>query len=268
MTPLCGARIEHVLGSPACLVRQCEGRPDWWHCVPNGCENPKALRRRPGGTAPDPDAVYLFGALASRLYLRVLRALPALARSWFNTLDRGEATVAKRVTASRYTPLLVAHEMQHARGASDEADPERALAVTAASAQGEITARYERGEIRLSLRVRLPAAYPLVPAAVLVTDRSGVREGHTRRWQLNAQSLLLAQNSSMLDAIAGWKRDVDRHFEGVEECPICYAIVHTATQSLPRMGCVVCHNKFHSACLYKWFHSSGHTKCPMCRNLF
>ena len=31
-----------------------------------------------------------------------------------------------------------------------------------------------------------------------------------------------------------WKQDVDKVFEGVEECPICYMIVHQATRALPR----------------------------------
>jgi hypothetical protein len=41
--------------------------------------------------------------------------------------------------------------------------------------------------------------------------------------------------------------------QGVEECPICYMIVHASTGHLPKQECQTCHNKFHAACLYKWF---------------
>lgn len=43
------------------------------------------------------------------------------------------------------------------------------------------------------------------------------------------------QNGSILDAINIWKRNIDKLFEGVEECPICYLAVHQTTKQLPKM---------------------------------
>ena len=57
-------------------------------------------------------------------------------------------------------------------------------------------------------------------------------------------------------------------FEGVEECPICYMIVHPATGHLPKQECKTCHNKFHSACLYKWFSQAQKSNCPLCQTSF
>ena len=48
------------------------------------------------------------------------------------------------------------------------------------------------------------------------------------------------QNGSVLDAVKLWKRNVDKTFEGVEECTICYAVVHGSNYQLPKMvrtGC-------------------------------
>ena len=68
--------------------------------------------------------------------------------------------------------------------------------------------------------------------------------------------MLLSQNGQISDALLRWKDNVDKVFEGVEECPICYMIVHASTGHLPKQECKTCHNKFHSACLYKWFTQS------------
>ena len=80
--------------------------------------------------------------------------------------------------------------------------------------------------------------------------------------------MLLAQNGTISDALLQWKNDVDKVFEGVEECPICYMIVHQATRALPRLECKTCKNKFHAACLYKWFNSSQKSNCPLCQSPF
>ena len=78
--------------------------------------------------------------------------------------------------------------------------------------------------------------------------------------------MLLAQNGSISDALLLWKSNVDQVFAGVEECPICYMIVHQSTGHLPKLVCPTCSHKFHSACLYKWFHSSQKSSCPLCQS--
>ena len=72
----------------------------------------------------------------------------------------------------------------------------------------------------------------------------------------------------MADALLLWKQNVDREFEGLEACPICYSILHPTDRSLPRVECSTCRNKFHSRCLYKWFQQSHKSECPLCRSAF
>ena len=76
------------------------------------------------------------------------------------------------------------------------------------------------------------------------------------------------QNGSVVDGLALWKRNVDKCFEGLDDCMICFSVVHAATYALPRLQCKTCHKRFHSACLYKWFSTSHNSACPLCRNLF
>ena len=57
------------------------------------------------------------------------------------------------------------------------------------------------------------------------------------------------QNGSMLDGLALWKRNVDKKFAGVEECMVCFSVIHPSNYHLPKLQCKVCKKKFHSACL-------------------
>ena len=41
------------------------------------------------------------------------------------------------------------------------------------------------------------------------------------------------QNGSVLDALKTWKQNVDKKFEGMEECTVCFSIVHGSNYQLP-----------------------------------
>ncbi|KAK4595116.1 hypothetical protein RGQ29_018753 [Quercus rubra] len=73
------------------------------------------------------------------------------------------------------------------------------------------------------------------------------------------------RNGALAEAIRIWKNNFDKEFEGVEERPICYSVIHTANHSLP---CLACKHKFHSACIYKWFSTSHKSSCPLCQSPF
>lgn len=61
--------------------------------------------------------------------------------------------------------------------------------------------------------------------------------------------ILLLQNGSVAKAIALWKRNLDKKFEGVEECYICFSVLHGTNLQLPKQQCKTCKKKFHSNCL-------------------
>ena len=81
-------------------------------------------------------------------------------------------------------------------------------------------------------------------------------------------NFLSCQNGATAEAMRIWKSNFDKEFEGNEECPICYSIIHTTNHSLPRLACKTCKHKFHSACLYKWFSTSHKSTCPLCQTPF
>jgi hypothetical protein len=57
------------------------------------------------------------------------------------------------------------------------------------------------------------------------------------------------QNGSIWDGLMLWKRNLDKKFQGVEECYICYSILHSSNYQIPKLSCRTCHKKFHSSCL-------------------
>uniref|UniRef100_A0A7N8YGG3 E3 ubiquitin-protein ligase listerin n=1 Tax=Mastacembelus armatus TaxID=205130 RepID=A0A7N8YGG3_9TELE len=77
-----------------------------------------------------------------------------------------------------------------------------------------------------------------------------------------------SQNGSIMEGLALWKNNVDKRFEGIEDCMICFSVIHGSNYSLPKKACRTCKKKFHSACLYKWFTSSNKSTCPLCRETF
>lgn len=46
-----------------------------------------------------------------------------------------------------------------------------------------------------------------------------------------------------------WKNNLDKRFDGVEECYICLSIVHQDINSIPKITCRTCKKKFHGPCL-------------------
>ena len=139
------------------------------------------------------------------------------------------------------------------------------LQVRGSRVSREVTASYRRDECTLEMVIRLPSNYPLRMVEVECTNRVGVTEKKWRRWAMQILQLLSSQDGSVLDAVKLWKRNVDKEFEGVEPCPICYCIIETRGHSLPNLECATCHAKFHSRCLYKWFQQSQKNKCPICQ---
>jgi hypothetical protein len=130
------------------------------------------------------------------------------------------------------------------------------------------TAVYEVDETQLELEVTLPDDYPVRRMKLSCTSRAGIESSKWKRWEMQLIAQLAAHNGSFTDAMRMWKENLDKEFQGIEPCPICYSVVSVGGKSLPKMRCSVCRNTFHASCLYRWFQSSGDSKCPMCRSAF
>ncbi|XP_024020214.1 E3 ubiquitin-protein ligase listerin isoform X1 [Morus notabilis] len=205
-------------------------------------------------------------SLAGALFGLMLRVLPAYVREWFNSLrDRSTSSLIESFTRAWCSPYLIANELSQIKK-NKFADEN--FSVSVSKSANEAVATYTKDETGMDLVIRLPASYPLRPVDVDCTRNLGISDVKQRKWLMSMMSFVRNQNGALAEAIGIWKRNFDKEFEGVEECPICYSVIHTANNSLPRLACKTCKHKFHSACLYKWFSTSHKSTCPLCQSPF
>ncbi|XP_071696870.1 E3 ubiquitin-protein ligase listerin [Rutidosis leptorrhynchoides] len=205
-------------------------------------------------------------SFAGALYGLMLKALPAYVRDWFNDIrDRTSTSAIESFTRTWCSPALITNELSQIKKAnlSDEN-----FSVSVSKSANEVVATYTKDETGMDLVVRLPSSYALRPVDVECTRSLGISDVKKRKWLLSMMAFVRNQNGALAEAIRIWKNNFDKEFEGVEECPICYSVIHTANHSLPRLACRTCKHKFHSACLYKWFATSNKSNCPLCQSPF
>lgn len=205
-------------------------------------------------------------SLAGAVFGLMLCVLPAYVRGWFSNIrDRSTSSAIEFFTRAYCSPPLIMNELSQIKKANFADDN---FSVTVSKSASEVVATYTKDETGMDLVIRLPASYPLRPVDVDCTKSLGISEVKQRKWLMSMMSFLRNQNGALAEAICIWKTNFDKEFEGVEECPICYSVIHTSNHSLPRLACKTCKHKFHSACLYKWFSTSHKSTCPLCQSPF
>lgn len=208
------------------------------------------------------------------LFTAALAALPASGREWFNGLrDRGLASRVERFALANVCALMARNQLESVR--EDVARLEEALGgggdfemlLRTNMPSRELVASIEiEDNARMEIAIKLPASFPLRPAEVEARQRPGISDARARKWVLSITMLLRNENGSLAEALALWRRNVEKEFQGLEPCCICYSVVHPSNSSLPSMHCKTCSQCLHAMCLYQWFKSSGKSTCPHCQS--
>ncbi|ORX49998.1 hypothetical protein BCR36DRAFT_583608 [Piromyces finnis] len=207
--------------------------------------------------------------LSTHLYWKALKNISSLVRTWWNEIKNRQLSIAFEQYTKKYiTPLLVANEMNSVID-SDRSQYEN-LVIKANKSRNEIIAQYviPSEESYLDIIIRIPPDYPLKQVHIDGGQKTGVQESRWRSWLLSSSAVMVAQNGNIMDSILVFYNNVKLHFEGVEECTICYSIIGVIDRQLPNKRCRTCKNKFHAACLHKWFQTSNQATCPLCRSQF
>ncbi|KAE9615114.1 hypothetical protein Lal_00048152 [Lupinus albus] len=205
-------------------------------------------------------------SFAGAIYGLMLHVLPAYVRAWFSDLrDRNSSAAIELFTRTSCSPPLIANELSQIKKANFR---DESFSVSVSKSANEVVATYTKDETGMDLVIRLPPSYPLRPVDVDCTRSLGISEVKQRKWLMSMMLFVRNQNGALAEAIGTWKHNFDKEFEGVEECPICYSVIHTTNRSIPRLACKTCKHKFHSACLYKWFSTSHKSSCPLCQSPF
>uniref|UniRef100_A0A8C6XTX6 E3 ubiquitin-protein ligase listerin n=1 Tax=Naja naja TaxID=35670 RepID=A0A8C6XTX6_NAJNA len=203
--------------------------------------------------------------LACTVYCMTLKDLPAMVRLWWNSCEKRVFNIVDKFTSKYVSGILSSQEISSVQSSTQLFN---GMTVKARSATREVIATYSVDDIFIELIIQLPPNYPLGSIAVESGKRVGVAVQQWRNWMLQLSTYLTHQNGSIMEGLALWKNNVDKRFEGVEDCMICFSVIHGSNYSLPKKACRTCKKKFHSACLYKWFTSSNKSTCPLCRETF
>ncbi|XP_017135075.1 E3 ubiquitin-protein ligase listerin [Drosophila miranda] len=198
------------------------------------------------------------------LYTEVLRKLPAVVRKWWNTSQSRQKNFVDNLTTNYVSSLICSEEL---KAIANRKEKHENMQVTVHASTREVLAVYAIDEARMELVITLAPNYPLGAVKVECGKQIGGRAS-SRNVGMQLTIFLTHQNGTIYDGLTMWKNNLDKKFEGVEECYVCYTVIHQDTCQLPKLTCKTCKKKFHAPCLYKWFTTSSKSTCPICRNVF
>lgn len=186
---------------------------------------------------------------------------------WLNIKDRSFQSEVEKFVSLFISPILIRHELDTVVSKMESlTSKDDALNVKINKVTNEVKASYLIDEQKLVLSFKLPPNYPLTNIEVIGVSRVGISEQKWKQWIMSTQRVITGMNGSVMDSLELFTKNVNLQFSGFEECAICYSILHAVDRKLPTKTCPTCNNKFHGACLYKWFRSSGNNTCPLCRS--
>ncbi|KAJ3416845.1 hypothetical protein HDV05_008430 [Chytridiales sp. JEL 0842] len=208
-----------------------------------------------------------FPLLSAYLFWRSLQSIPSIVRTWWSNCKRRQLSLAVESYVERhFTPPLIAKELAAVNNL--DASTFEDMTVRASKTTQEITATYTIEEASVEIVLKLPRSFPL--KNVDVTGQGGrsvgIPDSKWRSWLMGAG--ILAQNGGIVDALGMLRKNISLHFEGKEDCAICYSVISAIDKTLPTKACRTCKNVFHGSCLFKWFKSSNSSTCPLCRQIF
>ena len=205
--------------------------------------------------------------LVNLLYQVMDKIGGTFAQMWFKSIKNRQLQASIEKFISTYiSPVLINEIMSDVQKKISIADSD--FKVTINEKMNEIKCLYNIDEQNMRFSITLPPNYPLSQISVNGISRVGVDEKKWKSWIMSAQYIINFQNGSILDAVKHFKDNVSANFENFDDCAICYSILNAVDHSTPNKICPTCKHNFHSACLYRWFKSSGSSTCPLCRSKF
>ncbi|GEQ70580.1 hypothetical protein JCM33374_g4258 [Metschnikowia sp. JCM 33374] len=207
--------------------------------------------------------------LLAHLCYQTFHFLGSFASQWFNEIrDVQLKQQIEKFSVRFISPILISEMLGDVEKAKDKLTKnDDTLTIKVNKITNEIKSIYVIDEQTMEMVIKIPEKFPLSNVSVEGPVRLGVKENQWKAWLLASQRVITLTNGSIFDCIELFNKNVNLHFSGFEECAICYSILHQ-DHSLPSKTCPTCSNKFHAACLYKWFKSSGSSTCPLCRSAF
>ena len=201
--------------------------------------------------------------LSSLVLFRTTEVLPSLCRQWWEEeCPKVYVSPVQSLIESQIAPTILDRELRRLKSCKGTFGD---MEVSGSVGSRQISAAYVQDDFKLKVLIQLPSSFPLRSAEVDCSKTLGVPQARWKRWSLQITQMLNNQGGTLHDALQLWKDNVDKEFEGIEPCPVCYSVLHVKTHKLPTLECSTCHNRFHADCLQQWFRSSGKSQCVLCQ---
>ena len=201
--------------------------------------------------------------------INFMKSFPSLARRFYQDCDRQILEITTPYIKQVVSPAIMENEIRKIEMSQLELGADNELSFVLFKSTKEIVATYNKSsEISVQIKLKIPAEYPLKSVAVDLSEQLKLKATQVRKWSLSIRNLIQSRNGDIISAILLWKSNIDKEMDGVEECFICYCVLHGTDKSLPSMQCKNCKNKFHVGCIRKWFNTSNKSNCPLCQTFF
>eukprot|EP00917_Polyrhabdina_sp_WS-2016_P015596 GHVP01033912.1.p1 GENE.GHVP01033912.1~~GHVP01033912.1.p1 ORF type:complete len:1526 (+),score=152.01 GHVP01033912.1:228-4805(+) len=132
----------------------------------------------------------------------------------------------------------------------------------------KIKLEYQIEEYFILIEFNIPLSYPLELITIGEIKNIGIKKEKWKLIILNTKSVLCFSTATIAESIILWKDNIEKYFEGVDPCPICYSIIDINDKIIPNRNCCKCKNTFHNKCIIEWFKRDNRKSCPMCRSTF
>ncbi|XP_022127578.2 uncharacterized protein LOC111001844 [Pieris rapae] len=211
----------------------------------------------------EPDERTAAGRVACRVVLCAARSAGAAVRAHWSASNPRSAEAFRRLVALAVAQPLIEEQLRRLKERAREDLEDVEVTVSRVGGQVEVRARARVEERWVEMTVTLGAAHPLEPPRVEAPpQRSPASQLH---W---VRVYLAYQNGWLVTALRLWSEALRCRVDAAAQCYICYCRLHPTTARLPNVPCHTCNNRFHSACLRKWFKTSQKSNCPLCRTVF
>lgn len=216
----------------------------------------------------DPESETSLVLLCANIYYHSLMQIPSLVRLWYNqgrNLRRETQIFVESWTLEHFSSRIISNSFADL---TKDQDP-----FFIKTYSNSVLGEYRIEDTSVQVTITFPQIYPLRLVQVDGKSSAGIPDSKFRSWMLNLTSLFQL-SYTLAQALTHFKRNLELHFKGIEDCAICnlfliigYSIISIDKQ-IPNKTCRVCSHVFHGSCLYKWFKSSNQNTCPLCRQPF
>ncbi|KAF7458006.1 zinc finger, C3HC4 type (RING finger) domain-containing protein [Cryptosporidium felis] len=202
--------------------------------------------------------------LATRIILSLTTYFPRILREiWLCNSNNKTQAILQKLVLSYFSPIIIPVEINHIPFIVDKlSNSDKVITFDHNPSSRTIKIDYHERGFNASLSFTFSQSHPLVIPKVNLPSVAGVSKKQNSHWLISVIKAVRYKN--VTHAILTWINNLSLYLDGVEDCLICYSIVHPQYRSLPRKRCGTCNNIFHSECIYKWFRTSNKTTCPLC----